>query len=290
MSTKKDPWAEDTKFDQGVKENVPAADGGSSADFIALDKNASLFIMMPRAENKDVFFLSTMKHHGINVTRDDGTRRQTSRVCLRAANEGPCALCDVVEALENSMAISEVRIRQRITPRKQVMVSVWWIPLTPVIGTPSAGVYVINLGKEFVVAESPSLRVLGFPKGVWDSLKSVVKARGGVDRFVGRMGQPVYVLGNGKDKLERRYKDPAELFLSEAGFPKELRPPKDITLQNVRKLMDYPKPYEVAQVAEQNFPGILKDLTVYGTVEPEDETATPKAEASGGDAFEEGSK
>jgi hypothetical protein len=286
MSKKKDPWAEDAKFDQNVKENVPASEGGSGEDFIALDKNASLFIMMPRVENKDVFFLSTMKHHGIYATREDGTRRQTSRVCLRAANEGPCALCDIVEALENSMATSEVKIRERLTPRKQVMVSVWWIPLTPAIGTPSAGVHVINLGKDFVVTEAPSLRVLGFPKGVWGKLKDMVRARGGVDRFVGRMGPPVYVLGNGKDKMERRYNDPAELFLDEAGFPEELRPPKDITLQNVRKLMDYPKPYEVAQVAEQNFPGILKDLTVYGTVEPEEEA--PEAEASGGDAFKEG--
>lgn len=272
-------FADDAALDDRVSKEIPDAGRKKERKFANLDPVLSMFLLMPRAEKPESCYLPAYVHNQLRAPRDENSgsedkERFTSRICLRALGEGPCAICDVRDTLKSSKVPGEVKLYEALTPRKKVYAAVWWIPLQLCTGKPttkytwkgstfSGKPATFELRTDEGLPIQPSLKVLGFPEGVWANLKSLLERRG-VEKFIGRDGIPLSIQGNGVALKGRRYKEPREEF----DFPyKDLLPPENIELLNLREAVDVPEALEVARLAEFNWPGRLSDLSVYAAKE-----------------------
>jgi hypothetical protein len=262
------PFAKDAEFDKHVKSTMGDVVRTGEGVFVQLDAYMTMFLIMPRAEADHPldFFVPVYMHHGLSETREDGKKHQTSRICLEASDLGPCALCDVVRLLSASKNADDQALVKRLSPRKRVYVNVWKIPLAMQVGRPTGGDNTFSLvdfdGKPrtYNVTDDPSMGVLGLPKGVWDNLVIKLRTSGGVEKFIGANAYPMYVIGNGKEGLARRYKEPNPLLIS---IPEGLRPPDGTPLLNITETVEFPTPYGVAMLVDENFPGLITDFSPY---------------------------
>ena len=284
------PFAKDDEFDEHVKANMSDVVSSGEGAFKQLDAYMSLLILMPReeADNPLDFYVPVYMHHGLMETRDDGKKHRTSRICLEAAEMGACALCDLIRVLGGSKNPDDAKMIKNIAPRKRVYVNAWMIPLAMQIGSAKAGPNSFALvdfeGKPrtYNVSDNPSMGVLGLPKGVWDNMAIKLRTSGGVEKFIGWDAFPMYIIGNGKDGLQRRYKEPNPLMMD---IPDALRPEKDCALVNIMETVEFPTPMGVASLVEENFPGMITDFSPYEDAEEEKKEAADPAEPTATDGF-----
>ena len=264
-------FADDEDTTRRVSENMPDALKKKNRPFVNLDPVISMFLLMPREDKPDSFYMSTFMHNGLRAPRDDGDEpRKTARICLRALGEGPCAICDVYDSLKTSKVPGEVSLRNTLVPKKRVYVSVWWIPLQVCLSSPatkyewksqtfSGKPVKFELKLDEGVPMQPSMKVLGLPDGVWNNLKALLDRRG-VEKFIGPGGMPISIIGNGVEKMGRRYKEPREEF----EFPyTDLLPPDDVELIDMRTVLEVPTPMDLAKLVEFNWPGRIENLEQY---------------------------
>jgi len=272
MSTKQkipyDPFKKDAEFDKRVKETMKDVISSATGAFKQLDPKMSMFFILPRteAENPMDFFVPAYMHHGLKESGDDGKKRDTARLCLEAAGLGPCAICDTIRMLSGSKSPDDKKIAQRLTPRKKIYFNVWWIPLQAQVGAVEPGPTVFQLAdfegkpRAYVVSDDPELGLLGLPKGAWEDLQVKVQTSGGIARFMGEDAWPLYVIGNGKERLARRYKEPSPLLNP---ISPDLRPPEGLELLNITETVEFPTPAGVAGLVEENLPGLITDFSLY---------------------------
>lgn len=286
------PFAKDQEFDKHVKENMGDVVSSGEGAFRQLDPYMTLFILMPRAEAENPldFYVPVYMHHGLMETRDDGKKHKTSRICLEAADLGPCAACDLIRMLKGSNDPDAAKMMKSIAPRKRVYVNAWMIPVAMQVGAAQPGPNAFSLvdfeGKPrtYNVSDDPSLGVLNFPKGVWENLSIKLRTSGGVEKFIGRDAFPMYVIGNGREGLGRRYKEPNPLMMD---LDAALRPPEDLALLDITETVEFPTPYGVASLIEENFPGMITDFSVYQKTEEEETPAEVAENTAGTDGFAE---
>ena len=286
-------FAADDAYDAHVKADMPHLAEDEGGVFAQLDGEMSLFILLPRKEDENSFYLPAFKHYNLSVVGDDNTKRKTAVTCLKAARLGPCAICDAHDRLAASDAKNKAFAKKNLRPRKQVCLPVWWVPLTAILGTKSTAQYSFRLvdfkshPRTYEVSDTPSVKILGVSASlregsntVWDNLKSMLITSGGPGNFVGVDGTPIFIIGNNKKKLDRRYKESRPLLVD---FPKELRPPADIELPDVLEAMEYPTPLYVAQVLEETYPGLITDMQPYmeATTKPTEEVTPAKKTPTG---------
>lgn len=280
------PFTKDEEFNKRVKENMSDVVSAGEGAFKQLDPYLSLLILMPRveAENPLDFFVPVYMHHGLMETRDDGKKHKTSRICLEAAGIGPCALCDLIRMVKGSKNPDDATLVKRIAPRKRVYVNAWMIPVAMQIGaaSPSANSFQLvdfeGKPRTYNVTDDPSMGVLGLPKGVWNDMSIKIRVSGGVEKFLGRDAYPMYIIGNGKEGLGRRYKEPNPLMMD---IDETLRPPEGIALVDILETVEFPTPHGIASLVEENFPGMITDFSLYP--EEMDTAATPEETAGSTD-------
>lgn len=269
---------DDAEMTKRVGENMPDALKKKNRPFANLDQLISMFLLMPRKDKPESFYMSTYMHNGLRAPRDDGSEpKKTARICLRALGEGPCAICDVYDSLKTSKIPGEITLRESLVPKKRVYVSAWWIPLQVCLGSPatkyiwksqtfSGKPVTYELRLEEGVPIQPCMKILGLPDGVWNNLKALLDRRG-VEKFIGIHGIPVSVVGNGVEKMGRRYKEPREEF----DFPYlDLLPNEDTELLDMRSALEVPTPMDLAKLVEFNWPGRIANLEQY-VVAPKEE-------------------
>jgi len=265
-----DPFKKDAEFDQRVQETMNDVLPSGTGNYKQLDAKMSMFFLLPRldSDNPLDFFLPAYMHHGLMETGDDGKKRKTARLCLEAADMGPCAICDTIRKLKGSKSPDDAAIAKSLAPRKKVYFNVWWLPLQMQIGAMKPGPTTFQLAdfegkpRAYTIENDPSIGILGVPKGVWEDLQVKVQTSGGIDRFLGEDAWPLYVIGNGKEGLQRRYKEPNPLLNP---IDPSLRPPAGVELIDITKTVEFPTPAGVAGVMEENFPGIITDFSLYPT-------------------------
>lgn len=269
----KDLYEVEDAFDEAVRDVVPDAFTYSGSAFVSLNARASLFVILERPEDADVYFLLRMMHHGMwRVDEDSSERKRTSSVCLRViSKDTPCAVCDWRDLLKGTGRPVDKKKSDSIKPKKKSYISVWWVPVKLAGRKPSEDSFRLG-GKLYDLDGEPQHKILGLPPGVWKDVKGLV-ADSGEDKMVGIDAFPVYVTGNGQDGLARKY-DGAKILMG--GLPEELLPPEEDGL-NILENETIPSPRELAELVELNAPGVLGNLEVYGEFEAPAAESTDEA-------------
>lgn len=275
------PFNKDVEFDQHVSSSMKDVLQEGGASFAQLDKNLSLFVIMPRedCDNELDFFLPTRLHYGLTESGDDGKTRNTARICLEASQLGPCAICDTIRRLKALPDADSRALAERLAPRKKVYMAVWWIPVEPIFGKMKVPGIIPLIDydgnqRSYIVSDAPTMTVLGVPNGVWKDLSSTIQVSGGIEKFL--KGTPLYVVGNGKDGMARRYKEPAPLRVE---LDDSVLPPEDAAAPNITELVEFPDPLEVAELVDANWPGAIKDFGPYREAsQPDDAPVESKEE------------